>query len=663
MTTSSSSSILRALVPDRAFFFSVQGALGLDASGGTIVFSESAMDTLTDASGSAMATDSYAIYHEASRPSMSSWRYTVSLNSGSTTSALGTIQGYSSEELFLSFRSKNGTVPVVIRFGDNVNSSTFPSLITGVREMFFGANNYADSAQRGALITPSGSLIMWGRVQSGTVQQLNMTARGTLRGTKAVTVATNVGATLVTDVSGRIHYSYSTDTPLLMTSGSLAGKYVVSVAVATGTGYAIDSSGQLHYWGSSTVILPASATPRLLDFGSLAGKRVSSVSGGHNFAMALDTDGVLHAMGLNFKGMLGQGTAGSLTDYYTSPVTISGVLAGKRVVQVACGGEHSLALDASGTVYGWGSSSNGECASGASSVVTPISIASGSLSGRPAVSVSAGFLFSLALDYLGHVHAWGVNASNKLGIGSTNATLIQRTPVLLRNGAFTAFPVKSIKACNNQAYVLDAMNIMYAWGNNAFYQLGSSGVLTASSYAVPTLVDPVGIVYDQYRPASSNDGGALSSTFVARGAAAEALLPLWGTVYTASGLYMEKRAAVLWAVTPSSTVAPPLAVENAHIRNQHAGGHYVSLKPTRLLTSRSVSGADDDQLEWRVLVYDGLSGPYFSDRYVGRVASEGFPLYDRSAFVQVYQETDQAITWYGDTRFEVRCKPAPSPIF
>ena len=77
-------------------------------------------------------------------------------------------------------------------------------------------------------------------------------------------------------------------------------------------------------------------------------RRSPLVAGSRN-TLAIDADGNVLAFGWNARGSLGHGHRGN----ERKPRRVAG-LKGVRVVQVALGGWHALALDDQGQVYGFG---------------------------------------------------------------------------------------------------------------------------------------------------------------------------------------------------------------------------------------------------------------------------------------------------------------------
>jgi len=157
--------------------------------------------------------------------------------------------------------------------------------------------------------------------------------------------------------------------------------------------------------------------------GVLANKTVIAVAAGDGHSIVLCADGTLAAWGANGNGQLGNGN--TISSNVPVAVTQTGVLAGKTVIAVAAGGQHSLALCSDGTLASWGSNTlgpplgGGQLGNGSvSSSNVPISvIQSGVLANKTIVSVAAGDGHSIVLCADGTLVAWGSNYFGQLGDG------------------------------------------------------------------------------------------------------------------------------------------------------------------------------------------------------------------------------------------------------
>lgn len=92
---------------------------------------------------------------------------------------------------------------------------------------------------------------------------------------------------------------------------------------------------------------------------------------------------------------------------------------GTTVLQVACGGAHTIALVDNGDVYTWGSNDEMQLGLGSTfgrKVNRPELVAE--LGNKGVLRVAAGKNFSMALTESGDVYSWGAGGSLQLGHGS-----------------------------------------------------------------------------------------------------------------------------------------------------------------------------------------------------------------------------------------------------
>ncbi|MEI7912513.1 MAG: cadherin-like beta sandwich domain-containing protein, partial [Verrucomicrobiota bacterium] len=275
--------------------------------------------------------------------------------------------------------------------------------------------------------------------------------------------------------------------PVDMT-GVLVRKTIIAVATGDSHNLALCSDGTLaamgfNYYGqcgnNSTI---NNIVPVLVDqTGVFAGKMVVAISAAGGHSLALCSDGTLGSWGWNFYGQLGNS---STTDSKVpTPVNATGVLLGRRVVAVAAGGTHSLALCADGALVAWGSNSYGQLGndSSAGSSVPVLVNQSGVLAGRTVIAVAAGLYHCLALCADGSVAAWGYNLSGQLG---NNSTTNSNVPVWVENtAALAGKTVTAIRTVSSQCMGLCSDGTLVAWGNN-----------TTPTSSVPVLLSQSGVL-------------------------------------------------------------------------------------------------------------------------------------------------------------------------
>jgi alpha-tubulin suppressor-like RCC1 family protein len=199
--------------------------------------------------------------------------------------------------------------------------------------------------------------------------------------------------------------------------------------------------------------------------GSLTG--VQSVSLGGRHGLALLANGTVMSWGDNTFGQLGNGTTSANHDAEL-PVAVTGL---PVAVQVAAGGEHSLALLPNGTVMAWGDNGNGQLGNG-TTTNSDVPVAVKGLTNVKAIS--AGDLFSVAVLANGTVMAWGRNNGGQLG----NGTFTDSNSPIAVKGISTAV---AVSAGGQHVLALLSNGTAMSWGDNESGQLGSGSMQPANS--------------------------------------------------------------------------------------------------------------------------------------------------------------------------------------
>lgn len=277
-------------------------------------------------------------------------------------------------------------------------------------------------------------------------------------------------------------------------TGLLNGRTILRVVGGTAYTMAQCSDGRLLAWGEGYYGLMGDGTtnPQPLPYlvpqtGALAGKTVATLSGGDKHVLVLCTDGSVLAWGWNQFGHLGDGS----TTLRSSPVLINGgALAGKTVVAISAGEDHSMALCSDGTLAVWGYNANGRLGLGdTTNRTTPTAVPfTFALTGKTIVSIGAGGAYSAVLCSDGSVVTWGNHQYGQLGSGGSHSLV----PVLVNTAAGSALQGKTVKALSTgttNALVLCTDGTLAAWGI-----FGGDGQDASTRNYIPVAVNMSGVL-------------------------------------------------------------------------------------------------------------------------------------------------------------------------
>lgn len=289
--------------------------------------------------------------------------------------------------------------------------------------------------------------------------------------------------------------------------GQTQADFVITGKLAAGLSFsvALKSDGTLWSWGKNGEgeLGDNSTTGRNapVPVSTLAGQgRMVDVATGADHVIALEENGRVMGWGRNEEFKLGFETSDSLAK---RPYWIN--LAG--IVAVAAGEKHSVALDSAGELWLWGGNADGQLGTGSS---TPANIAEPTKLVRPVgmgkvVQISTYYAHNLALDENGKVWAWG-EGGGALGQGNTNpsATPLQvafpgGTPAIAKVAAGTTFSL-----------ALDSSGVVWSWGSDLRGKLGNGAPTTIQTSAAQISM-PVGVTFKDIM-ASGQYALAISST-------------------------------------------------------------------------------------------------------------------------------------------------------
>jgi alpha-tubulin suppressor-like RCC1 family protein len=243
-----------------------------------------------------------------------------------------------------------------------------------------------------------------------------------------------------------------------------------------------NTSGQL---GDGTGVNNPTPKPITATQPASAANNWTAVAAGDFHTLALRADGTLWAWGDNSSGQLGDGTVVNRS-IPRQVVTKNPGSFDNNWIAIAAGGSHSLGLQADGTLWAWGDNSSGQL--GDASFGTSVGIPNQVVNFTPPtpafnsswVAIAAGLGHSLALQANGTLWAWGSNLSGQLGNG--NAT-DQPAPAQVLNPGAT--PYVAVTSGDSYSAARQADGSLWSWGNDTSGQLGNGATDPDPLHPVP----------------------------------------------------------------------------------------------------------------------------------------------------------------------------------
>ncbi|RXM63232.1 hypothetical protein BOQ60_18005 [Chryseobacterium sp. CH1] len=170
---------------------------------------------------------------------------------------------------------------------------------------------------------------------------------------------------------------------------------------------------------------------------------------------------------------------------------------------IASGSEHTFAIKANGTLWSWGSNSNGDLGDGTTVYkISPVQVGTDT----NWKSVDGGRDHSIGLKTDGTLWAWGANNNGQLGDGTSENKFIP-TQV----GTETSW--QSVHASfMGSSFAVKTDGTLWAWGDNLYGQLGDG---TIASTSLPLLIgaaDKQIAAAGMYNTAVISTNGLLSIT-------------------------------------------------------------------------------------------------------------------------------------------------------
>ncbi|KAJ3576562.1 hypothetical protein NP233_g354 [Leucocoprinus birnbaumii] len=219
------------------------------------------------------------------------------------------------------------------------------------------------------------------------------------------------------------------------------------------------------------------------ELGAAKGTKFVYAASGRNHTLLVGSDGTVWSAGINNLGQCGHSTCPEVSHFKAVNVTHGGNK--ERVVQAAAGISFSLVLTDTGKVFSFGSAEKGQLGNGTTGerITTgnktafdiedrPIYVKE--LDGKKIIQIASGQQHSLALDDAGVVYAWGYNGYCRLGTGN-QVDLLKPKPVAQFSGSNDASLASIISAGPTSSVIIDKQGMYYMAGKWKNSGEGSSG--------------------------------------------------------------------------------------------------------------------------------------------------------------------------------------------
>jgi len=291
-------------------------------------------------------------------------------------------------------------------------------------------------------IKTDGTLWTWGRNNFGQLGVNNSTNRFTpvttlLGGTNWKSIATKSGTTISNKTDGTLWlwgYNYNGELGINSANSGLTrpdrstpvttllgGTNWKSIASGLGQIIAIKTDGSLWSWGLNSygqLGVNNTATRSTPVTTLLGGTNWKSIAGGQLHTVALKTDGTLWTWGSNTNGQLG------VNDITSRSTPVTTLLGGTNWKSISCANSYTVAIKTDGTLWSWGSNSYGNLGvNDNTSRSTPVTTLLGGTNWK---SIACGQFHTVALKTDGTLWSWGFNTNGQLGVNDTTS---RSTPV------------------------------------------------------------------------------------------------------------------------------------------------------------------------------------------------------------------------------------------
>ncbi|HNZ09306.1 MAG TPA: hypothetical protein PLI88_05250 [Bacillota bacterium] len=255
-----------------------------------------------------------------------------------------------------------------------------------------------------------------------------------------------------------------------------------SITDLKGTKKIVANKEGYTYTPTERTVTGPSATVDFVGSQITSGPSIVSMCGGEWHTLAIKDDGHVLAAGDNGRGQLG------INSFEDSEVPVE-VLYISGVTDIACGDVHSAAIS-NGDLYTWGSDLSGQLGDGGTTDDVPVPTMVTAVPDVEWADVACGGDHTIALTDTHVVYTWGYDGYGQLGRTPSEEHPANLPGAVNLDAFLPAIPV-AVFAGDSHSLVLMSGGGMVAWGTNYYGELGAGYTATYTSTPVSVLITGV----------------------------------------------------------------------------------------------------------------------------------------------------------------------------
>lgn len=218
-----------------------------------------------------------------------------------------------------------------------------------------------------------------------------------------------------------------------------------------------------------------------------ADKDIVRIAVGSLHNAVLTRDGTVLSWGCNDDSALGHDE----DEWFPTPVEAPLNDGTVKIVQITAGASHTLALSEDGKVYSWGTYRDANGIMGFSSTVEIAKkpYLMDALAGKKVIKIASGEQHDLALTDAGEVYQWGdIGFGNRSSARNKKIKLVPSRVLFKKQASVKAPHVVNVFAGGYSSFALDEDGTVWTWGPNNYSQTGIQGSDKSLVVQIPTPV-------------------------------------------------------------------------------------------------------------------------------------------------------------------------------